>query len=156
MKSNTTFIFAGIMSAIIGNAYATGENIVTSKSYVDNALEQKQDNISAEDDSLIEGQQDVTGMRAVLAPTDEPGVVNQIGLWDAAGDRWAWDIDEYFSSNTVGEREEIRQSIPTVGAVELGLNDKQNKKTCAGWPDGTTTYDTTHTDANCWLWTFPD
>ena len=33
---------------------------------------------------------------------------------------------------------------------------KQNKKVCAGWPDGTTTPDSTHTDANCWLWEFPD
>ena len=92
-------------------------------------------------------------MRAVLAPTDEQGAVNQIGLWDAGGwEPTAWDINEYFSSNTVGERDMIRQSIPTVGAVEAGLNYKQNIMTCAGWPDGTTTYDTTHTDANCWLW----
>ena len=31
----TTFIFAGIISAVIGTAYAAGENTVTSKSYVD-------------------------------------------------------------------------------------------------------------------------
>ncbi len=46
MKSNTAFIFAGIMSAIIGNAYATGENIVTSKSYVDAQDALKQDVIT--------------------------------------------------------------------------------------------------------------
>ena len=46
MKANTTFIFAGIMSAIIGNAYATGENTVTSKSYVDAQDALKQDVIT--------------------------------------------------------------------------------------------------------------
>ena len=47
MKSNTTFIFAGIMSAIISNAFATGENTVTSKSYVDTQDALKQDKIPA-------------------------------------------------------------------------------------------------------------
>jgi len=46
MKRNTTFIFAGIMSAIIGNAFATGENTVTSKSYVDAQDALKQDVIT--------------------------------------------------------------------------------------------------------------
>ncbi len=43
----TAFIFAGIMSAIIGTAYATGENTVTSKSYVDAQDALKQDKITA-------------------------------------------------------------------------------------------------------------
>ena len=29
---------------------------------------------------------------------------------------------------------------------------KENKMPCAGWPDGTTVYNSTHTNANCWLW----
>jgi len=43
-------------------------------------------------------------------------------------------------------------SIPNVTALET----KQNKKVCVGWPDGTTTYDATHTDETCWLWHLPD
>ena len=43
----TAFIFAGMMAAVIGNAYATGENTVTSKSYVDAMDATKQDAITA-------------------------------------------------------------------------------------------------------------
>ena len=32
----------------------------------------------------------------------------------------------------------------------------QAKKTCAGWMDGTTTPNSTHTDAHCVLWNLPD
>ena len=44
-------------------------------------------------------------------------------------------------------------AIPTASSV---VAYAQPKKTCAGWADGTTTYDTTHTNANCVLWNFPD
>ena len=47
-------------------------------------------------------------------------------------------------------------NIATIAAVDTAMNTRQAKKVCAGWPDGTTTYDSTHTDANCWLWTLPD
>lgn len=43
--------------------------------------------------------------------------------------------------------------IPTMAGV---TNYAQAKKVCVGWPDGTTTPDSTHTDANCWLWNLPD
>ena len=43
--------------------------------------------------------------------------------------------------------------IPTMAGV---TNYAQAKKTCAGWPDGTTVADATHTNANCWLWNLPD
>ena len=46
--------------------------------------------------------------------------------------------------------------IPTDGAVYTAVNAKQTKKTCAGWLDGTTVADATHTDANCVLWNLPD
>ena len=36
------------------------------------------------------------------------------------------------------------------------INDKQRQKTCAGWLDGTTVADATHTDANCVLWNLPN
>ena len=46
--------------------------------------------------------------------------------------------------------------IPTLTAVNTGIATKQEKKTCAGWMDGTTVPDATHTDANCVLWNLPD
>ena len=41
-------------------------------------------------------------------------------------------------------------------ATAAAVNTRQAKKTCAGWLDGTTTPDATHTDANCVLWNLPD
>ncbi len=43
-------------------------------------------------------------------------------------------------------------AIPTRQAV---AGYAQPKKTCAGWADGTTTPDATHTNANCVLWNLP-
>ena len=40
--------------------------------------------------------------------------------------------------------------------IVTAMNTKQTKKTCAGWLDGTTVPDATHTDANCVLWNLPD
>ncbi len=40
--------------------------------------------------------------------------------------------------------------------IVTAMNTKQTKKTCAGWLDGTTVADATHTDANCVLWNLPD
>jgi hypothetical protein len=77
--------------------------------------------LPAENANLISGQQNVTGKRSVLAPTSTAGVVNQIGLWDADGlDAAYWTyMHEYNDYSTV------RQSIPTVGAVEVGLETRQ-------------------------------
>ena len=45
------------------------------------------------------------------------------------------------------------------GAIITGqalIRYAQPRKTCAGWADGTTTPDATHTNANCVLWNFPE
>ena len=47
-------------------------------------------------------------------------------------------------------------NLVTSGGVYTAVNAKQTKKTCAGWLDGTTVADSTHTDANCVLWNLPD
>ena len=47
-------------------------------------------------------------------------------------------------------------NLVTSGAVYTAVNARQAKKTCAGWMDGTTVPDATHTDANCVLWNLPD
>ncbi len=301
MKRNTTFIFAGIMSAIIGNAYATGENIVTSKSYVDNTFQTK----------IPVGNLTISGKKTinvphtlVLYPTDTAGNISEMGIldddfvtattiqgddavyfimgqtmyenlipnvkavrtaldytlslkqnvipasghgstgsgnvyssgdgsfdtdWLSVGVKGTGLVTRTSENGVVGERKIFEASdlsgysaltgnnksiadisIPTVGAMMTAISNGVNaatptgtpntianygangeldsgiatytgaaaynatndsakiptmagvttyaqaKKTCAGWPDGTTTYDATHTDANCWLWTFPD
>ncbi|MBQ6027287.1 MAG: hypothetical protein IJL21_01925 [Alphaproteobacteria bacterium] len=110
----------------------------------------KQNKLPAQDTNLVPGQQVMNNVpSSVLAPTVTAGVVQQVALWDAdGGDSASWDLDEYTSNAT--ERTAIRQSIPTVGAVEVGLDQKQNKMTCAGWDSET------HTDEHCWLWSIAE
>ena len=127
------------------NWAGNGNNLINGQ-FLANSLALKQNKLPEQNDDLIPGQQfrnDSTGKAAsVLAPTTA-GNVTQVALWDADYlDSSAWDIDD-FAGNDANA---IRQSIPTVGAVEVGLNQKQNKMTCAGWDSET------HTDEHCWLW----
>ncbi len=121
---NTTFADSGT------NVWPTADadKVVKGQAFA-NAMATKQNKIGVEDDDLIPGQQLVTGMRAVLAPTDTAGIVNQIGLWDADGwDPVSWEDlinDQYGSSTT--ERQLVHQSIPTVGAVKAGLNSLKDQ-----------------------------
>ena len=96
------------------------------------------------------GQQIGTGIpSSVIAPTATAGVVQQVALWDADNqDVTAWDF--YEQGLTTDEENAVRRSIPTVGAVKVGLNQKQNKMQCAGWDSDT------HTDEHCWLWALPN
>ena len=98
--TNKSLVFAGIFAAITTSSFATGENIVTSKSYVDNALEQKQNKIEAYDENNDEYQ-------SVLTDTTTDGVVGKKMILTAefnAGDPFeAWGEDD--------------DKIPTVGAV---------------------------------------
>ena len=119
MKSNTTFIFAGIMSAIVGNAYATGENIVTSKSYVDSVFQTKIP-ATVTDDYL--------GLtRSLVATTDTSGQVEQIGLYDA-GIMSSSDFDE----NTIAKRlyndydDFLRYDsvVPSVADMQIEVQEK--------------------------------
>lgn len=63
-----------------------------------------------------------------------------------------------FNGNTGNWPTADSAKLVTGNALANAMALKQNKKTCAGWPDDTPenmhTYDATHTDANCWLWTF--
>ena len=75
-----------------------------------------------------------TGTANTVALYGNDGQLNTSrALYDGSG--------TYNATNDAGK-------IATAAAVET----KQDKMTCAGWPDGTTTYDAQHTDANCWLW----
>ncbi len=118
------------------------QNYVPTVETFANSLALKQNKLPAQDTNLIVGQQVVqSGASSVIAPTSTPGVVQQVALWDAdSQDSAAWDIDDYYGGNTVAERGAIRNSIPTVGAVELISNQikqKQNKIPASEWEDGT-------------------
>ena len=107
------------------------------------SLALKQNKLPEQDDDLIPGQ-----AGSVLAPTTA-GNVTQVALWDAdGGDSTAWNIDDYYTNSA--DRAELRASIPTIGAVEAGLSQKQNKMVCAGWDSET------HTDEHCWLWSIAE
>ena len=84
------------------------------------------------------------------------GILNQIMA--AGGLSTNVTIEQYQSrgSGAADDGTNMDNFVPTVRAVAIGLSKKQAKKTCAGWMDGTTTPDATHTDANCVLWNLPD
>jgi len=91
-----------------------------------NSLALKQNKIDAQNTSLVPGQQVINGVpSSVIAPTATPGVVQQVALWDAdGGDSASWDLETAYGVAT--ERAMVRQSIPTVGAVEAALNSIQS------------------------------
>ena len=72
MKKIYTFVF-GLL--FIGAAFAAGDNIPTSKNYVDNAIAQKQDAITANDGAI-----------QVLINTGTAGEYGTQGIYDAAGE----------------------------------------------------------------------
>ena len=77
MKTKS-YIFAGIIAAItMGNAYATGENTVTSKSYVDARDELKQNKIPAT------GTNASTPGDTVVTYTDTAGTIGERGIFNS-------------------------------------------------------------------------
>ena len=94
-----SLIYTGIMAAIAGNAYATGENIITSKNYVDTTVAAKQPTLTAHD-----------GDYAVLYPGDG----------DADGE-----VGERVIINYIGDADHEGELI-TAGAVATALNAKQD------------------------------
>ena len=122
---DTTFV--GDTGATANAWPAADKTKIVDTSALANALALKQNKIDAQNTSLIPGQQVINGVpSSVIAPTDAPGVVQQVALWDAdGGDSASWDLESAYGVTT--ERAMVRQSIPTVGAVETGLALKQNK-----------------------------
>ena len=122
---DTTFV--GDTGATANAWPAADKTKIVDTSALANALALKQNKIDAQNTSLIPGQQVINGVpSSVIAPTATPGVVQQVALWDAdGGDSASWDLETAYGVAT--ERSAIRQSIPTVGAVETGLALKQNK-----------------------------
>ncbi len=122
---DTTFV--GDTGATANAWPAADKTKIVDTSALANALALKQNKIDAQNTSLIPGQQVINGVpSSVIAPTDAPGVVQQVALWDAdGGDSASWDLETAYGVAT--ERSAVRQSIPTVGSVEVGLALKQNK-----------------------------
>ena len=111
----TTFIFAGIISAVIGTAYAVGENTVTSKSYVDTQDALKQDKITA----------GTTGSVVTYDGEDANGQAqfNERGIYDG--------LNEYDES-TDADKLVTAQALNNLPALET------TKLTCANPNDGCT------------------
>jgi len=127
MKSNTTFIFAGIMSAIIGNAYATGENTVTSKSYVDAQDAQKQDLITT---SMVttDGKEALTLPSLITYDTTNGltgGITGILSSSDIAEDVTWWHDRTYTTDKAVPTMELMSQFTTYVedelGQRQLGI-----------------------------------
>ena len=163
--SKKSLLFGAIASVLSINAYATSAT-VTSKDYVDNKFQEK---IPVNAVTITTKDGTVNVPNALVAyPNDTPGEIGEIGVVDAElidipavvrsiGGNDNTPLDEIIELDDLGWFEGL---IPTAEIISWAavnsLDQKQTKKTCAGWPDGTTVPDPTHTDANCWLWNLPD
>ena len=116
-----TLIFAGIIAAItMANAYATGENTVTSKSYVDAQDALKQDKITAKTTGNV-----VTynGTRNGQTQFDEVGIYNGGAQYNESTD-----AGKLITAGTVANMAETIESITI----------PNNKLTCYNQNDGCT------------------
>ena len=120
MKTKS-YIFAGIIAAItMGNAYATGENTVTSKSYVDAMDATKQDKITAKTTGNV-----VTynGTENGQTKFDEVGIYNGGAQYNSSTDS-----GKLITAGTVANMAETIESITI----------PDNKLTCANQAEGCT------------------
>ena len=169
-----SYILAGIIAAItMGNAYATGENTVTSKSYVDAQNALKQNLIPSKNltTTISETSMSVPSMVLYPANGQNAGSIGETGF--VSKDIADAKMDELIETYTLGRpgdiyidySEWLQSEAGRGGVAEYAVSGatlakamwtldatKSEPMVCAGWPDGTTQYDTTHTDDNCWLW----
>ena len=143
-------LFIGAIASVLtlNNAIATGENIVTSKSYVDARDALKQDMLSANDSETYPGGSVVT----YGAVDGEPGAMQVYGLGAYLDDQLPEEKTVILSElgYTQEDLEAEDSILPTLAQFEylnLLIQKKETAMTCAGWPDGVA-----HTHANCWLW----
>ena len=138
----TTFIFAGIMSAVIGNAYATGENTVTSKSYVDAQDALKQNKLHTASATPANNGTTVVTYTDTEGATGERGIFDYETGWD---DGWVAEGHE----DELVTAEAMSEVVSDVISTEINnMRDDQEpvrvvKTTCANSPD-------------CTLWTMQD
>ena len=119
--TSKTLIFAGIIAAItMGNAYATGENTVTSKSYVDARDELKQDKITAK----------TTGNVVTYNGTENGQTqFDEVGIYNGGA--------QYNSSTDSGKLITAGTVVDMAAAIE-SITIADNKLTCYNQNDGCT------------------
>ena len=170
----TTFIFAGIISAVIGTAYAAGENTVTSKSYVDaqDALKQNKITSKTSGNVVTYNGTDANGQTQF----DERGIFDSetSGEWDendryqvaeghegdlmTAGDYWA-DINSLNGNvnDLSNDVYDINLNVNNVNNQITNINNQLNAQpltpvtvqlplTCANRRDGCTLWQIGGTD----------
>ena len=166
-----TLLFTAIASILTLNAYAISST-VTSKGYVDARDALKQDLIPSKNVTTTIDGNEVDVPSIVLYPADgeNAGTIGETGfvsvdVTDAKKEelieRYDDDVDSEYSGYTAWLDAEARKGGVAEYAVSgatlaYAMHILDTKKTdpmvCAGWPDGATQYDATHTDENCWLW----
>ena len=116
----TSFIFAGIISAVIGNAYATDQNTVTSKSYVDAMDATKQDAITAR----------TSGNVVTYNGTDANGQAqfSEKGIYSGAAQYTNSDSDKLITAGVVHNMAETLETLTV----------PDNKLTCYNQAQGCT------------------
>ena len=139
MKTKS-YIFAGIIAVItMGNAMATGENTVTSKSYVDARDELKQNKIP------VTGTNASTPGDTVVTYTDTAGTIGERGIFNLETD-WDWENHDFVSGHE-GDLVPAESIIPNITALYGGQSNTVVVRNFRGAPvasrdiyDGTNTY----------------
>ncbi len=118
--TNKSLIFAGIFAAILGNnAFATGENTVTSKSYVDAMDATKQDKITAK----------TSGNVVTYNGTDKNGQArfDERGIYDGVVDYTDNDADSLITAGAV--QGQIDASVTNMNNQITNINNQLNAQT---------------------------
>ncbi len=148
--------FGAIASVLTINS-VIADTTVTSKQYVDAEVAKKQDIIESAmvNSGTVPNRPWEDELTSVASYDDENGLVaNEYGiLTQELIDNAEMMMSNYFGELAYGSPElaNADKAVPTVAAVAVEFESlydfKQNKMTCAGWPDGVA-----QTDENCWLW----
>ena len=99
---------------IVGTVFAVGENVPTSKSYVDSAIAQKQDTIPAN-----------SGADQVLTNTGTPGNVNTKNIYDSSAD-YAGQTDALVTAGTMNAA--VQNAIETEFKCISWVDDDPTKE----------------------------
>lgn len=127
------------MSAIIGNAYAVGENTVTSKSYVDSTFQTKIPVGTLTVDGGNKTQISVPNT-LVLSPVTNAGETDEMGVFNHDFyDNLLWGDDRTMYS-LFGDTE-YGNMIPSVWAVRYAIDDAFGALLPTGAPGNVVTYD---------------
>ena len=156
-------LFGAIASVLTLNAYAVSST-VTSQDYVDARDALKQDKLPSKNvtTTIDETEMDVPSIVLYPADGENAGAIGEIGFVtpDIANAKLTEIYHEYDGDITNIVRDVVygwliapvvRGGVDeyAVSGAALGyfMDLKQNKMTCAGWPDGVS-----HSEDNCWLW----